>query len=109
MGPLALVSREEEGFWEVDVYPTPVELVGGADDGALVSPGFSLALEPLRSSFEQIDESGWNALGWPDDDGPFVWVEGAYQGHEVFLRVLARAPEGEEPGAKLRIMRRDRG
>jgi hypothetical protein len=105
MGPLALVYREEEGFWEVDAYPTPVELVGGAEDGALVSPGFSLDLERLRSAFERIDGTGWNAFGWYDGDGPFIWVEGSFQGRDVFLRVLSQAPEGEEPGAKLRIQR----
>ena len=29
-GPLGYRYGEEEGFWEVNVYPTPVELVGGA-------------------------------------------------------------------------------
>lgn len=30
--------REEEGFWEVAIYPKPVELVGGAEDGEIVAP-----------------------------------------------------------------------
>src|SRR5207249_4449253 len=109
MGPLALRSGEEEGFWEVDVYPTPVELLGGADDGALVSPPFSLDLEQLRATFARIDSTGWNAFGWYNEEGPVVWIEGSFQGHDVFLRVLAQAPEGEEPGAKLRVTRKGRG
>jgi hypothetical protein len=106
MGPLALRSREEEGFWEVDIYPTPVELLGGADDGALVSAPFSMDFEQLRATFARIDSTGWNAYGWYNDDGPFVWVEGSFQGHDVFLRVLAQAPEGEGPGTKLRVTRK---
>jgi hypothetical protein len=32
-GPLGYRYGEEAGFWEVIIYPTPVELVGGAVDG----------------------------------------------------------------------------
>jgi hypothetical protein len=60
----------------------------------------------LRNAFERVDELGWNAFGWPDGDGPFISIEGGYLGHDVYLRVLAEAPEGEEPGAKLRVPRR---
>ena len=100
MGPLGLRYREEDGFWGVGIYPTPVELVGGVHDETLVAPGFSLDLEQLRSAFDAIVAFGWNALGLHDPDGPHVYVEGVYQGREVFLQVLARAPEDEEPGMK---------
>ena len=103
LGPLGFLWSEEDGFCEVDVYPAPVELVGGSEDGAVVSPGFSLDLENLRTSFDRVDDLGWNAFGWPNGDGPFVWVEGAYHEREVFLRVMAQAPEDEEPGAKYRL------
>ncbi|SIO61612.1 hypothetical protein SAMN05444166_6805 [Singulisphaera sp. GP187] len=103
MGPLGILYGEKDGYWEVDIYPTPVELIGGADDGAVVSPAFSLDLEALRSAFERIEDFGWTTIGWPDGNGPFVWIKGAYQGHELLLRILAQAPEGEEPGSKLRM------
>src|SRR5207302_122175 len=63
MGPVGLRYREEDGFWEVMMYPTPVELLGGAHDGAVVIPGFSLDLERLRSAFDSIHDFGWSALG----------------------------------------------
>jgi hypothetical protein len=105
MGPLGFRWHDDEGCCEIDAYPTSVELVGGASDGAVVSPGFSLDIEQLRGVFEEVVDLGWNALGWPDGDGPFIWVEGTYQGREVFLRVLAEAPEDDEPGAKVRLPR----
>jgi hypothetical protein len=103
MGPLGILYRVEDGFWEVDIFPTPVELVGGAEDGAVVSPAYSLDLEHLRSVIGRVEDFGWNALGRAEGGGPFVWIEGNYQGHALLLRVLAQAPEGEEPGAKLRF------
>jgi hypothetical protein len=103
MGPLGLSYGEEDGFWEIAIYPTPVELVGGADDGAVVTPGFSLDLEQLRSAFDSIAAIGWNALGLNYSEGPHVYVEGVYEGRDIFLQVLAYAPEDEDPGLKLNV------
>jgi hypothetical protein len=103
MGPLGLSYGEEEGFWEITIYPTPVELVGGADDGAVVTPGFSLDLEQLRSAFDSITAIGWNALGLNYSEGPHVYVEGVYEGRDIFLQVLAYAPEDEDPGLKVNV------
>ena len=108
MGPLGLRYREEEGFWEVWLYPTPVELVGGRHDGEVVVPGFSLDLEQLCDCFESVVEFHWNALGLNYPEGPHVSVEGVFHGREIYLQVLAYAPEGEEPGLKLDATRRRR-
>jgi hypothetical protein len=108
MGPLGLRYRVEDGFWEVWVYPTPVELVGGAFDGKVVAPGFTLDLEEMRSAFDSVVAFSWNALAlnWPE--GPHVSIEGVFQGREVYLQVLAYAPEGEEPGLKLDTTKKPR-
>jgi hypothetical protein len=50
----------------------------------------------------------WNALGLNDPEGPHISVEGVFEGREVYLQVLAYAPEGEEPGLKLDGARRHR-
>ncbi len=90
---------EEDGLWEVVVYPIPVQLVGGAEDGTVVSPGFSLDLEQARAAFEQVAGMQWSVHYHLD--GPEISIEGRYQGHEVVLRILAEAPEDEEPGMAL--------
>jgi len=101
MGPLGYRYGEEDDLWQIDLYPTPVELVGGAADGEVVAPGFILDIEQLRSLFDRIDAMVWQSLGFPNGEGPHVSIEGAYHGHEVFVQVLAYAPEDEEPGMKL--------
>ena len=103
MGPLGYRWGEEDQFWEITVYPTPVELVGGATDGALVSPGFSLDLRELWFAFDEITDTNWcaQAHGPHDAEGPHISIEGMYQGHHVFLRVLSEAPYDEEPGLRL--------
>ena len=99
MGPMGFRCHEEDGFWDVLIFPTPVELLGGAHDGAVVAPGFSLDLEGLRSEFDEVTAFSWQALGF--SDGPHVAIEGVYQGHEVYVEILAYPPDDEEPGMKL--------
>jgi hypothetical protein len=108
LAPLGLRYDQDDAFWEVTVYPTPVELLGGAHDGALVTPGFALDLELLRASFESVGALGWQALGLDEAEGPHLYVEGVYQGREVDLQILVYAPEDEVPGSKL-DMRRQQG
>ena len=109
MGPLGLRYWEEDNFWEIWTYPTPVELVGARHDGEVVVPGFSLDLQQLRSAFESVAAFGWKALGFNDAEGPHVFVEGVFQGRGVYLQVLAQAPEDEEPGLKVDTTKRPRG
>jgi len=104
-GSLGLRYREEEGAWEVLVYPLPVELVGGAHDGSVVSPGFSLDVEQVRVAFSRVDAVNWQAHPFDEDEGPEVSIEGEYAGREVWLRILAFAPGDEEPGFKVDVNR----
>ncbi len=104
--PVGFLYREEAGFWDIAIYPKSVEVVGGPEDGEILAPGFSLDLEELRGEFERVDGISWQSLGWPGGEGPHVSIEGAFRGHEVFLQVLAYAPEDTEPGMKLDRTRR---
>lgn len=105
LGPLGYRWHEESGFWEFDLYPMPVELVGGAVDGAVVDPGYSLDMTALQAVFDQAKFLYWNTHGYHGSDPPFVSVEGVYEGREMFVRILAAAPEGEEPGMKFQVTR----
>ena len=99
MGPLAMHFSEEKGVCKVCISPTPIELVGEPGDEALVAPWFTLDLERLRSNFDAIAALGWNTDGLNVTGGcPHVFVEGVFQRRNVFLQILACAPDVEEPG-----------
>lgn len=100
MGSPGMRYHEEEGFWEVCIFPTPVELIGGAHDGDIVEPEFTVDLEQLRSAFDSITAFAWTALGLNFEEGPHVSVEGVYRERQIFLQILAHAPEDEEPGLR---------
>lgn len=105
MGPFAWRYWPEDDFHHLLFYPTTVRLVGGKQDREEVLPGFSLDIDSLLSLFQSIEAVTWNSQGMGpyDDEGPRVSVEGIYQGHDVWLRVLAEPPEDEEPGMELDV------
>lgn len=110
LGPLAFCWGEEEGFWEVTVYPTPGEVIGGASDGTLIVPGFSLDVQNLMLSFDRVIDVSWcsHPFGPYDNTGQHISIEGVFQGHEVHLQILAEAPEYEEPGFTVALSKPER-
>lgn len=111
LGPLGYRYRCEDELWEIVLYPTPVALHGGPEDGMVVSPGFSLDLKQVLETFEEVLAAHWTAHPFsPSDcDHPSVSIEGRYQGRAVFLRILAEAPDDEPPGLAVEIPSADHG
>jgi hypothetical protein len=101
MGHLRLNYRKQAGHWEVKVYPTAVELMGGAQDGEVVTPSFQLDLEQLRGMFESVAALVSNTLGGDCPEGPNVSIQGVFGGREVCMQLLACAAKNEKPGLKL--------
>ena len=106
MGPLRFRYFKEEENTELLFFPPPIELLGGKEDGAVVSAGFSLNLKELMSAFEQVDDFRWYALpfGPYDSEGPNISIEGIFQGRHVWIRFLAYPPSDEEPELKLDVL-----
>lgn len=108
LGPLGIRFRRlDGGRWEVVVHPTPVELVGGASDGAVVSPSFSVDIESLRAEFDRVDGCGLSSHGMFEDESAFLWIDGVYDGRDITLRLLTEPPENEAPGSRYDVNQRD--
>ena len=95
--------NEDDEYWEVFVFWTPVKLVGGGVESEIVYPLFSLDLQGLSSCFKKVEDFRWQAHAFSphDPEGPNVCIEGMHRGHRVCLRVLSEPPEDEEPGLEL--------
>lgn len=106
MGPFGFRYHQDGADWELIIYPTPVELMGGAEDGTLVCSGFSLDVQLLLSRFDQVTAVQWctHDFGLSAPEGPQLSIEGTYQGHNIWLRVLAEPPSNEPPGLQLRVV-----
>ena len=107
-GPVGVQHLQEGDLTTVHLYPTPVEIVGGEEDGVLVVSGFTLDIKALMSIFEEVIEINWESRNFypPDPAGANVAIEAVYQGHLVWIRILAEPPDDEEPGMKLDVTAR---
>ncbi|HUQ69615.1 MAG TPA: hypothetical protein VM165_08835, partial [Planctomycetaceae bacterium] len=106
IGRLGVRFGEEDGFWEIHLYPEPIELVGGAIDGTVVTPGIAVDVRQIEALFDHVDAVHWDTDGFNGTEPPFLSVEGSYSGVTIWLRLSAEAPDDEEPGLKLDVNRR---
>src|SRR6266481_3785329 len=91
MGPLGSRDLAPGAPGALLASPTPVELVSGADDGAVVLPGCSLDLHGLLAHGDRVEacQGAPHGVGSYDPDGSRVVIEGRSQGHNVWRRVAA--------------------
>lgn len=92
--------NEAVGHWEVTLFVSSTEVVGGARDGQTVTSRFTLDLSQIQGLFDEVTGFHWQAqqLGSEDEIGPHVSLEGKYEGQDVWVRVLASAPNRFEAG-----------
>jgi hypothetical protein len=103
MGPLGSRDLVPGAPGALLASPTPVALVSGADEGAVVLPGCSLDLHGLLAHGDRVEAcQGSPPGGGADDpDGSRVAIEGLLQGHDVWRRVAAAACGGRAGPATL--------
>src|SRR5687768_15607754 len=94
LSPLGCHYHRAGEIWEVTLFASLTEVIGGDKDGAIVRSRFSVDLIRLYAIFTEVDTFHWQALplGAQDELGPHVAVEGRYGAERVWLRVLARPP-----------------
>ena len=81
--------------WVVYFYPSLSQVVGGANDGAVVYPGVSVDLLSLYETIEDIEElrfSSGNSVSENPFRGCVIEVEGWYDGHPVCLKIFDKPP-----------------
>lgn len=94
-----------EELWEVALFVGATEIVGGKRDGVRRNGRFGVSLLRLSELFSRIDDIYWQAtsLGRDDELGPHISIEGEYQGHAVWVRILARPPQRFAAGQLLKV------
>lgn len=91
---------EEQDLWEVSLFVSLTETLGGPCDGKLTRGRFSIDVRELMSLFSEIARFDWQAVSFGDDDdlGPHLAIEGLVGGASVWLRILSEPPREFEPG-----------
>jgi hypothetical protein len=98
--PVGFRYRVDDDNCEISVYPIHEGCNHQEAEGSGASAAFDWNIEELRSVFDGIDGSGWYAVRSDGTECPYLWIEGNYQTHEVFLRLLPGEPDHIEPGEK---------
>ncbi|MCC7424100.1 MAG: hypothetical protein IT428_27865 [Planctomycetaceae bacterium] len=88
--------------WELTVFPSATEVLGGRFDGKRNDSRFSLDIALVLDAFDTVSQVRWQShrLGEDDELGQHISVEGTVKDNLVWLRVLATPPERFEPGRR---------
>lgn len=96
--------NSELNQWEVSLFVSATQVVGGRQDGSTLPSRFALDVQRVFMLFDEVNDCYWQALpASPEDDlGAHLSIDGVYKDHLVWLRVLAKAPEEMSPGREAR-------
>jgi hypothetical protein len=102
MPPLGCHYHLCETGWEVSIFPSLTEIVGGPQDGRHVAPCFQVDILAVAQLFKQIDGVTWQSKSVDEGDqlGCHIAINGNFDGEAVSVRILNSAPACFDPGRK---------
>ena len=95
MPPIGCHYCRVDQTWEISLFASSTQIVGGGRDGDVRRSRFCLDIEEFRKLFSKVDGVSWQAHSLASDDefGPHVELTGTYANKNVKLRVLAFPPK----------------
>lgn len=105
LSPLGCHFQQVDNIWEITIFASRTEIVGGAQDGMMCHAGFNVDVKQIVELFATVESISWQSksVGDFDELGSHISVEGVYQDQRVWLRVTAIAPERFEPGRRVLV------
>jgi hypothetical protein len=87
-------------LWEVTIFVSFTETLGGELDGKLTQSRFSVELKGWDAIFSEVHRFSWQAvsMGEGDDLGAHLAVEGRVGEHKIWLRIVADPPKQFQAG-----------
>ena len=108
MSPLGCHFLQEGDHWEITLFASATEIVGGEQDGEQRASRFIVDVLAIQRLFDRVEGMEWQPLriGAQDEAGAHLSVHGLFEGHSVWLRVLARPPKRFVAGRQARVYER---
>lgn len=102
MAPVGCHFCLAEGTWEISLFVSNTQIVGGKKDGVLRGSRFHVDVQALTGLFTEVHDLSWQAQRLASDDelGPHISLAGTYAGNPISLRILAHPPKRFEPGRR---------
>ena len=84
-----------EQTWEISLFASSTQIVGGERDGEVRRSRFCLDIDAIGKLFTEVRSVSWQAHALASDDelGPHVELDGIYVEKDVKLRILAFPPK----------------
>lgn len=103
--PVGCHFCEVAGVWEIALFVSDTEVVGGAEDGVRKPMPVVIDLFQIAKLFQTVTNFTWQTFAVDDDDdlGCHVTIEGLYDHRQIRLRLLSKSPASIEPGASLKV------
>ena len=102
LSPIGCHFQLVDSIWEITIFASRTETIGGPQDGRMSHSPFSVDVEQVLNSFSSVQTIAWQSLrlGKDDELGPHLAVEGYVDDKPIWLRITAIAPERFEPGRR---------
>jgi hypothetical protein len=100
------LCHTDEEVWEITLFVSRTEVLGGEYDGEQVPGRFVLDVTALVRVVDDVENCWWQPLPASADDdlGPHLSIVGRHAGHEVWVRITAEQPESIESGRVANVL-----
>lgn len=108
MGPIGCHFHHSPDGWEITVFASLTEIIGGRRDGCVFGPRFEVDIKELVCLFTSVTSLRWQSqeMGKDDELGAHLAIEGCYGEETVCVRIPAIAPDRFEPGRQMLVHQR---
>jgi hypothetical protein len=108
MAPIGCHYYCTENTWEISLFVSSTQIVGGQRDGEVRRSRFCLDIDAVRKLFTEVHGVAWQAQVLASDDelGPHIEVHGNFADNDVKLRILAFPPKRFASGRRAIVYER---
>lgn len=101
-GNVSCKMQYENGVWELMIFPSGQELVGGSEDGKIVFPGFNLNVGKFKKLFDKGCRMSFNCMS--KNITEHLMFVGKIDGHAARVAVLVAPPLYQKPVEKIHLV-----
>jgi hypothetical protein len=105
LSPLGCHFQLVKNVWEITVFASRTEIVGGSEDGRSCHSSFDVDIKAVADLMTHVDGISWQTqpLDKFDELGAHLAVEGQYEDKQIWLRITSTSPERFDPGRRAMV------
>jgi hypothetical protein len=95
LSPLGCHFQYVQNVWEITLFASRTEIVGGPNDGLLCNSGFNVDISALLKLITSVDAISWQTQSLDENDelGSHLSLDGTFANKKIWLRITSVAPE----------------